>query len=243
VIPVEIRAERVYVSPRLSISIQRAEYLRAFEKEPPHNLGALPLHRVSDYSQVLPATWDKEAGIFVPLLPDEALWLGFSGTSERPNAVRIYLDDINAVTGKPSPPDFHPSMQDYLVCPPQLHWDGARTGGTVEPFAAPLLTRNPGIFKTLRVMVYEPLPGISFRKRELPARGIPVPLQSASRDSASQEFPAVIADPYGRETWDERSGRTLCVQFVEPVLYASVTGKAAPQPADRKAVFTRYRLP
>lgn len=242
-IPVDIQAERVYLSPRLSISIQRAEYLCAFEKEPPHNLGALPLHRVSDYSQVLPATWHKEAGVFVPLLPDEALWLGLSGTTERPNAVRIYLDDINAVTGKLSPPDFHSNMQDYLVCPPQLHWDGVRTGGTIEPFAAPILTRDPGIFKTLRVIVYEALPEISFRKRELPTRGIPVPLQAASRDPASRELSSVMADPYGRETWDEKLAATLCVQFVEPALYESVTRKAVPQPADRKDVFTRYRLP
>src|SRR5260370_1841892 len=39
----------------------------------------------------------QEGGIFVPLLPDEAVWLGFAGTTERPNAVRISLEDINAV--------------------------------------------------------------------------------------------------------------------------------------------------
>jgi hypothetical protein len=225
------------------MSIRRAEWLRAFEKEPPHNLGALPLHRVSDYSQYLPITWREEGSISVPLLPDEAVWLGFAGTTERPNAVRISPEDINAVTGKLSRPGFHSHMQDYLVCPPQLHWDGVWRGGTLEPFAAPILTRETGIFKTLRVTVYEALPGISFREREVPPRGIPVPVQVASDGPANREFCAVIPDPYVTETWDENSGTTVCVRFVEPALYESVTGKVAPPPVSRKDVFTRYRLP
>lgn len=242
-IPVDIREERVYLSQRLSMSIQRAEFLRAFEKEPPHNLGALPLHRVNDYSQFLPPIWRKEGGIFVPLLPDEAVWLGFAGRREMPNAVKIRLDDVNTVTGKLSQPGFHVDMQDYLVCPPQLHWDGVRGHEMVEQFAAPILTMGGGIFKTLRVTVYEPLPGVNFREHEVPASGMPIPLQALSNGPASREFSAVIPDPYGADTWDENSGTTLSVHFVDPALYESATGEVAPPPVSPKDVFTRYRLP
>lgn len=225
------------------MSIQRVEYSRAVEKEPPYNLGALPLHRVSDFSDSLPAAWAEAGGIFVPLLPDEALWLGFAGSTKKPNAIKIRVDDIDAITGRLSQPGFHADMQDYLVCPPQLHWDGIRRNETVDPFAAPFLTIGPGRFKTLRLTAYEPLPEVDFRDHEVPPRGMPIPLQAASEGPASREPPAVIPDPYGRETWDENSGSILCVQFVDPALYESVIGRTVPPPVMRKDVFTRYRLP
>ena len=225
------------------MSIQRVEYSRAVEKEPLCNLGALPLHRVSDFSHALPAVWMEGGGIFVPLLPNEALWLGFGGSTERPNAIKIRVDDIDAITGRLSQLGFHADMQDYLVCPPQLHWDGIRRDETVEPFAAPSLTIGPGRFKTLRLTAYEPLPGENFREHEVPPGGMPIPLQAAFEGPASREPAGVIPDPYGRETWDENSGTILCVQFVDPALYESVTGQGAPPPVMRKDVFTRYRLP
>jgi hypothetical protein len=240
--PVEVLQERVYLSPSFSVSFQRAQWTRTPDAGPPYNLGALPLHRVTDYSEHLPEAWRTAGGVFVPVLPEEAIWLGFATSSGQPNAVQVELGDVNVVSGMPSAPALHEQPQDYLVCPPQVHWDGVFRAGSIQPFTAEVLLLNTGVFKTLRIIAYEPLPGRNFHTSNVPTAGMQ-PLHALSQSPLQPAGNAAIRDPYGLDTWDHASGTVLSVHFLEPATYEEVTGLAPPPPRHLKDVFTRYYLP
>jgi hypothetical protein len=240
--PVEVRQERVLVSPHFSVSFQRAQWMRTPDTHMPYNLGALPVHRVTDYSEHLPEAWSTTAGVFVPVLPEEAIWLGFGASSGHPNAVQIELGDVDAVTGGPFSHSLGGRPQNYFVCPPQLHWDGVWGARSIRPFSAETLSLNTGTFKTLQIIVYEPFPGQPFQTSSAPITGLQ-PLHALSPSSPQPETNAAIPDLYGLNTWDQKSAVALSVHFLEPTVYEKVTGQAPPPPRQSKDVFTGYRLP
>jgi hypothetical protein len=238
----ELRDGRVYISPRFSVSFQRAEWVRTPRPDPPHNLGALPVHRVDDYRDLVPGDWQAMSGVFLPLLPEEAIWLGFSASSEQPSAVQIELARVNAVSGMPSTPLLAEQPQNYLVCPPQLHWDGIYRNGSIQPFTAEELWLSPGVFKTLRIIAYGPLSGRHFPASTARTTG-PQPLHASIPRSAPPGSSAPLPDPYGVHTWDQKSGSALAAYFLPPEEYQRITGQPPPPPRQRKDVFTRYYLP
>jgi hypothetical protein len=62
-------------------------------------LDAFPIHRVEDYSDRVPTAWREHGGVFIPMYQREALWLAFGGAYWKPNAVKIGVGKINAVSG------------------------------------------------------------------------------------------------------------------------------------------------
>jgi hypothetical protein len=99
----------------------------------------------------------------------EALWLGFVGTSWKPNAVKIAAGRRNALTGDSWTSSLHAHPQDYLVCPDQPWLDGFKTGeGVVRHFVAMPLGQGYSLEAQLteteyvggiQIDVYEAKPG------------------------------------------------------------------------------------
>src|SRR3546814_11311579 len=63
-------------------------------------LGRLPIRRVLDHAEKVPAEWSKDGGIFIPMNQREAMWIGFTGPDWKPNAVKVEAGRVNAVTGE-----------------------------------------------------------------------------------------------------------------------------------------------
>src|SRR5689334_23270192 len=98
--PFAIEDGRILIGERFSLSPQRTlripEDGRTYPLPP--GLGAFALRRVADYAERLPSNWRTD-GVFVPMYQREALWLGFGGAEWKPNAVKVGLGTVNAVTG------------------------------------------------------------------------------------------------------------------------------------------------
>lgn len=102
----------------------------------PPGLGSFPIYQVEDYIERVPPAWKDRGGIFIPMYQREALWLNFGGAHWRPNAMKIAVGKVNAITGKPWDQRLHDDPQDYLVCPDQLWLDGTNAGeGYIRQFS------------------------------------------------------------------------------------------------------------
>lgn len=65
----------------------------------PPGLGLFPLHRVEDLLDRTD-TMKKHGGFFIPMYQREALWLGFGAAEWKPNAVKVGVGKVNAVSGE-----------------------------------------------------------------------------------------------------------------------------------------------
>lgn len=67
----------------------------------PPGLGQFPIKRVEDYADKVPESWRKRGGVFIPMYQREALWISFNSRVWRPNALKIAIGKVNAVSGEP----------------------------------------------------------------------------------------------------------------------------------------------
>jgi hypothetical protein len=172
-----IEGERVRLGERFAISFQRTLRIpddgKAYPLPP--TLGVFPVYRAADYPLQLPTEWELQEDqfaytVFLPMYQREALWLAFESAAWKPNAVKLGLGEVNALTGEAWDAGLHVNPQDYLVCPPQFWLDGIKTaGGVVRQFVAMPLGQGYTVeaqitgqerFSGLQVLVYEPLPGL-----------------------------------------------------------------------------------
>ena len=65
------------------------------------SLGRFPVRRVADYADRVPAKWREHGGVLLPMYQREAMWLSFSGAHWRPNAVKVAIGKVNAISGEP----------------------------------------------------------------------------------------------------------------------------------------------
>jgi hypothetical protein len=103
----------------------------------PAGLGRLPIHRVEDYAEKVPAKWLLDGGFFIPLYQKEALFLQFEGPTWHPTIAKVCVGRINAITGKPYADALSKNQQDYVVIPNQKWLDGICVSeGIVKQFVA-----------------------------------------------------------------------------------------------------------
>ena len=117
-VPVRVQDDRVLVGERFAASFQRTLRIPDDGREYPlpPGLGRFPLLRVADYAERLPAGWGRD-DLFVPMYRREALWLGFDGAAWKPNAVKVGIGGVNAVSGGAWDEELYAEPQAYLVCP------------------------------------------------------------------------------------------------------------------------------
>lgn len=168
---------QVRIGERFAISFQRTLRIpddgKAYPLPP--TLGQFPVHRVADYAAQIPPEWNLVGdalahSVFIPMYQREALWLAFEAAAWKPNAVKIGVGCVNALTGGNWEAGLHNDPQDYLVCPNQPWLDGLKTrDGIVRQFVAMPLGQGYTVeaqltaqeqFGGIQVQVYDPQPGI-----------------------------------------------------------------------------------
>ncbi len=170
----------------------------------PPGLGAFPICKVDDYPNDVPTSWLKHGGVFIPMYQSEALWMNFHSRSHKPNALKVAVGKINAVSGKPWQQKLLKSEADYLVVPPQPWLDGINAGnGFIKQFVAMPLGMGYTVegqvtgkeeFGGIQIIVYEPKPDKKFPKpeyelcRDKPmAANMAMPKGSTSRRKATKK--------------------------------------------------------
>jgi hypothetical protein len=135
----------------------------------PPSLGRFPILKVEDYAKTVPEEWAKHGGVFIPMYQREAMWLRFGARHWKPNAVKIAVGKVNAVSGKAWEQKLSADKEDYMVCPPQPWLDGINAGdGLIKQFVAMPLGMGYTVEAQvtgkedvggLQIIVYEAKPG------------------------------------------------------------------------------------
>jgi hypothetical protein len=222
----------------------------------PPGLEEFPLKVVDDFPRIAALPSMNRGDLFIAMYQREALWLGFEGPFWKPNAVKVGIGHINAVTGAAWDETLHDDPQDYLVCPPQPWLDGFNTGrGVVRQFvAAPLgsdLTVESQLSDKeeggLRLLVVAPQPG-RFPETPPPAATVykteSVVTSSMMGLAAGGEIEQKIyPDPYGLDVWDTNNFVAVRVHILNSEQYSELTGLEAPLTPIDARTYTQYGLP
>lgn len=249
----------INIGGRFAVSFQRTLVIPDDGKTYPlpPGLGAFPIRRLEDYPDRLPHQWKNKRGAIIPMYQREALWLGFQGAAWKPNAVKVAVGGINAISGSAYEPALHADKQDYIVVPMQPWLDGINTGeATVRQFVAMPLGQGYSIEGMLtgleerggiQITVFEPKPGL------FPDRA-PVETKRGPEKTAMGQMgmglgaggrmrQKIYADPYGVEVWDENNIGQIEVYIVNSLQYRALTGSAPPPTSIDAATYTQYGLP
>lgn len=258
-----LESNRVRVGERFSFSLQRTLRIpddgRLYPLPP--GLGRLPVHAAADYADRVPSTWRTTNTFFVPVHQREALWIGFDAPSWKPNAVKVGVGRVSAVTGESWDEQLHADPQDYLVCPPQLWLDGINAGsGFVRQFVSVPL----GLGQTvegqitgseahggIQIAVFEAAPGRFPDEPPAPSSGT-----AGSRRAQRQAAQAMLGlgaggtmsqkvypDPHGIDVWDHGAIGVVIVHLVNTVHYQMITGCAPPPSPVNAHTYTAHGLP
>ena len=260
---VSIEKHRARIGEHFSVSFQRTLRIpddgRLYPLPP--GLGAFPIQPVEAYRERVPATWRELGGVFFPMYQREALWLGFGGVTWRPNAVKVGIGRVNAVSGGRWDKRLRDDPQDYLVCPDQPWLDGINAGdGFIRQFVAMPLgsgytveAQIKGTEKLggIQLFVFEPKPGRfpdrpppePERKPEVQALYAPSPSGEMGLGAGGRVKQKVYPDPYGLETWDPGSCGCLVVHILNSEQYQELTGLEPPPTPISAQTYAQYRLP
>jgi hypothetical protein len=263
---VKVFKDRVEIGKRFAISFQRTLRIpddgKAYPLPP--TLGTFPVRKVADYQERVPESWRKD-GVFIPMYQREAMWLAFEAASWKPNAVKIGVGNINAITGEVWEPGLHTEPQDYIVCPNQPWLDGIKSGeGVIRQFVATPLGEGYTIeaqltgeerFGGLQVMVFEPKEGV-FPNKPPAEKGLgggpgepwsfTAPsgqIQEMGIAAGGQMKQKVYPDPYGIEIWDQSTFGELFIHILNSAQFEQVTGQSPPPSPVNAKTYTEYGLP
>ena len=138
-IDVEVRDDTLKIGPRFSVSFMRTLRIpddgRTYPL--PAGLGRFPVARIQDHRDRVPEQWREHGGVMIPMYQREALWMRFDGAYHKPNAVKVGVGKVDALTGKPFTMVLDERKQNYLVAPQQPWLDGINAGdGMIRQFVA-----------------------------------------------------------------------------------------------------------
>lgn len=260
---VKVEADRIWIGERLAVSFQRTLRIPDDGREYPlpPGLGRFPLHRAADYAARIPAAWNQPHAFFMPMYQREALWLAFQGTAWKPNAVKVGVGNINAISGAAWNLPLHNDPQDYMVCPPQPWLDGINAGDAfVRQFVAMPLGQGYTVEAHLtgeeqvggiQLLVYEPRAG-RFPDQPPPS---PQPGLRAGQPEAAAPIgelgiaaggklkQRIYPDPYGIDTWDLDQSASVVIHIVNAEQYRALTGLEPPPTPISAQTYSKYRLP
>lgn len=252
---VRIHDDLIHMGDRLTIALHRTLRLpddgRSYPLPP--GLGHLPLRRITDYSDRIPAHWLQEGGVFTSMYQREAMWIGFTGAAWKPNAVKVESGRVNAVTGEIDDRALSATPQNYLVCPPQVWLDGVKSGESiVRQFVAMRLGEGYSVEAArtgaetaggLRITAFDPKPG-RFPDQAPPERPpVAGPMRFAKpRGAVEMGLGAggamrqkVYPDPHGLDVWDTGEVGELRIRILDSRSFRAITGEEPPPtPIDAK---------
>jgi len=252
--------DAIRIGRHFSVSFQRTLRLpedgRTYPLPP--GLGRFPIRRVEDYADRVPESWRAHGGVFIPMYQREALWLEFQGADWTPNAVKIGIGMINALSGRPWDQSLSKGKQDYLVVPDQPWLDGINAGkGVIRQFVAMPLGMGYTVEGQitgreeaggLQIIVYDPKPG---RFPERPGRGFDYICCCASPSYESEMGLSaggkmkqkIYPDSYGIDTWDPQAFGRVYVHIVNSMIYREITGSEPPPTPVTAREYAQHGLP
>ena len=232
----------------------------------PPSLGHFPMHRVEDYAERVPESWRAHGGVFIPMYQREAAWLSFSAPDWRPQALKVAVGMVNAVSGDPWRETIVlGEKQDYLVCPPQPWLDGINVGdGTVRQFVAMPLVMGYTVegqitgderFGGIQLVAFAPKPGRfvepppAARRRvfhDLDFGAAPMAAPAAAEmgiAAGGRMEQSIYPDPHGPDTWDNTKTGRVYVHIVNSMLYEQITGRKAPDTPVTARMYAEHGYP
>jgi hypothetical protein len=267
---VQLGHDFIKIGEHFSVSFQRTLRIPDDGKNYPlpPSLGSFPISRVEDYADNVPDTWREHGGVFIPMYQREAMWLSFRAAYWRPNAVKVAVGKINAITGQEWSEDLQAEPQDYIVCPDQPWLDGINDGdGYIRQFVAMPLGMGYTVegqvtgkeeFGGLQIVVFDPKPG---RFPDEPPRqeaayppGVMYAAAAAPQAAGSAGAEMGLAaggrmrqkiypDDYGIDTWDQTNSGRVYIHIVNSLMYREITGKEPPTTPISAKEYTRHGLP
>jgi hypothetical protein len=243
---VRLEQDRLHIGEHLALSFERTLRIpddgKAYPLPP--GLGPFPI-RAAGHDFV------------IPMYQREALWIAFEGAWWKPNAVKVGLGGIDALTGEAWTEELRADPQNYLVAPDQPWIDGINSGhGTVRQFVAMPLgsgvtvegqLTGAEVTGGLQFAVYEPRPGRFPDEEpepgppgegalmlEVPAMGI-----AAGGEMTQKLYP----DHYGLDAWDASRRTSFRVRIVNSEEWQALTGEAPPPTPVDAAAYTKAGLP
>ena len=250
---------------RLSIAFQRTLRIpddgRSYPLPP--GLGAFPLRRVKDFARRVPAAWRERGGYFIPMYQREALWISFHGERWRPNAVKVGVGGVNAISGQPWDERLRRRAQDYVVVPDQPWLDGINAGpNVIRQFVAMPLGQGITVEGQvtgaeeeggMQITVVQPKPG---RFPDRPPRasrrwhGSSMMICESAPAFGAMGLAAggrmeqkIYPDLYGKDTWDATGTTTVHVHIVNSDAYHAITGEQPPPTPISAATYNAFGLP
>lgn len=257
---VRVRNDQVSIGERFAASFQRTLRIPDDGREYPlpPGLGRFPLLPVADYAARLPAGWGRD-DLVLPMYQREALWLGFDGASWKPNAVKVGIGGVNAISGGRWDAELHVEPQDYIVCPDQPWLDGINVGaGQIRQFVAvPLgggytveaqVTGREAV-GGIQLLVFEPKPG---RFPDQPPPMPDAPAMMMAEPSAGLEMglgaggrmrQKIYPDEYGIDTWDPDERGEVLIHILNSAAYRELVGREPPPSPVSASTYAQYGLP
>jgi hypothetical protein len=249
---VSVEQNRIRFGERLAVSFHRT--LRVPDNGKvyplPAGLGLFPLVQMECAGRPAHA---------VPTYRREAMWIGFSGAAWKPNAVKVIVGGINAVSGLPDDGAELGKSQDYLVCPLQPWLDGFNAGdGTIRQFVAMPLGEGYAIEAGhglperggLVIVAFEPKPGRFPDEPPAAPRGPqrfaaprPEKVEEMAFGAGGSIRQKLYPDPHGRDAWDRANCGSAAVTILDSHRFAELTGLPPPPTPVDAACYAAAGLP
>jgi hypothetical protein len=256
---VRLENDRISIGDRLAITFQRTLRIpddgRAYALPP--GLGRFSVRRASEYADRLPRAWRDD--FFIPMYRREAVWIGFEGTWWMPNAVKVGVGGIDAVSGERWDEALRDRPQNYLVVPDQPWLDGINSGDqTVRQFVA--MPMGEGYTVEAQMTGAERVGGIhivAFEPRrgrfpnEPPPRvdhGRPFAVPAAMPQTMGLAVGGtmrqkIYPDKYGLDAWDPEQRSAFFVHLLSAAEFGAITGERMPATPVDAAAYTAAGLP
>ncbi len=251
----ELRDNRIHFGERFSVAFQRTLRVpsdgRTYPLPP--GFGPYPVYPVEKFRDRLPPAWSGTGHFFLSMYQREAMWIAFSATAWKPNAVKIGVGGIDAISGLPFDGVLRDDPQNYVVCPKQLWLDGLNSReGSVSQFTAMPLGSGQTVEGQLtgaeeiggiEVRVYEPKPG------RFPDTPPPDPRTSMYSAAPMGIAPGgtieqkIYPDPYGLDVWDPDNWGRAFVHILNSEQFQAVTGQRPPMTPISAQVYTERGFP
>src|SRR5450759_3754929 len=231
----------------------------------PPGLGEFPILTVADYADSVPETWVEHGVFFIPMDQREAMWLAFQGASWRPNAIKIGIGNVNALTGKRWTKSLGSREQDYVVVPDQPWLDGINAGdGFIKQFVAMPLGMGYTVegqitgkeeVGGIQIICYEPKRGkFPVKPKQRGSQGHHIWHSEAESTQVFYEIGGsemglgaggrmrqkIYPDPHGVETWSKTNRAETFVHIVNSMMYREITGKEPPLTPVTAKMYTYY---
>jgi hypothetical protein len=238
--------DRLRAGEHLAISFERTLRIpddgRTYPLPP--GLGLFPVRRLGD-------------DFVIPMYQREALWIAFEGAWWKPNAVKVGIGGIDALTGDAWTEELQADPQNYLVAPEQPWIDGINSGHeTIRQFVAMPLGSGTTVegqltgketVGGLQLVIFEPKPG-RFPDEE-PDPGPPeegvfmlesMEMGLAAGGTMTQK---IYPDKHGLSAWDPSRRTSIRVRIVNTEQWQALTGEEPPPSPVDAAAYTRAGLP